>query len=184
MDLESTNQSITDLTFFLYRRPLHPELFRIYRQRQVRRKHYEAHVWIVGCAHVIQFSSNGRWVTELMADEHLSLPQQGLVEKIAFRGEQTHQRSIQGQLRYTMSFQVEQMSEPVFGYTYEDLSRMDIKRGLSVRFEDWAEGGAAPFTCVELEPRDRELHVQAFHVFPSDLAVVKTQSIFEVPKRK
>ena len=31
------------------------------------------------------------------------------------------------------------------------------------------------------ETRDRSLLVQAFHTFPDDYAIVKTQSLFQVP---
>jgi hypothetical protein len=32
-----------------------------------------------------------------------------------------------------------------------------------------------------VEERQRSLRVQAFHTFPDDYAIVKTQSIFELP---
>ena len=34
---------------------------------------------------------------------------------------------------------------------------------------------------VNVETRARSLLVQAFHTFPDDLAIVKTQSLFETP---
>ena len=34
---------------------------------------------------------------------------------------------------------------------------------------------------IHLEARNRSLMVQAFHTFPDDYAIVKSQSIFEVP---
>jgi len=53
-----------------------------------------------------------------------------------------------------------------------------------VRYDDWTEGeNLVPFTFIDFEARDRELHVQAFHAFPSDYTIVKTQSIVEVGGR-
>jgi hypothetical protein len=36
---------------------------------------------------------------------------------------------------------------------------------------------------VNLESRDRSLKVQAFHTFPDDYAIVKSQSVFSLPGR-
>ena len=45
----------------------------------------------------------------------------------------------------------------------------------------WAYGDLVPFTYIDHEARDREFHVHAFHAFPQDRTLVKTQSIFELP---
>ena len=34
---------------------------------------------------------------------------------------------------------------------------------------------------INLETRNRSLLVQAFHTFPDDYAIVKSQSLYEVP---
>jgi hypothetical protein len=34
---------------------------------------------------------------------------------------------------------------------------------------------------INVESRDRSLLVQAFHTFPDDYAIVKSQSLFKVP---
>ena len=38
----------------------------------------------------------------------------------------------------------------------------------------------APFTHVHFEARARGLSVHAFHTFPDERAVVRTQSLFEI----
>ena len=40
--------------------------------------------------------------------------------------------------------------------------------------------GLTPFTFIDYEAKPTELHVFAFHAFPDDLTIVKTQSIFEL----
>ena len=39
-------------------------------------------------------------------------------------------------------------------------------------------------SLIKLETRPRKMLVQTFHTFPDDFAVVKSQSIFELPGRK
>jgi hypothetical protein len=53
-----------------------------------------------------------------------------------------------------------------------------------VPFEEWAVEGLAPFTFVDFDARDHEFHVHAFHAFPEELTLLKTQSIFEIGARK
>ena len=62
-----------------------------------------------------------------------------------------------------------------------DLLRHAAKRGQFHVFEQWAESDLAPFSYIDHEARDSEFHVHAFHAFPAERTLVKTQSIFELP---
>jgi hypothetical protein len=58
-------------------------------------------------------------------------------------------------------------------------------RGVFHSFDDWEHEGLAPFTFLDFEAREREFHVHAFHAFPDELTLLKTQSIVElVPTRR
>ena len=47
-------------------------------------------------------------------------------------------------------------------------------------FDEWGTEGLVPLTFIDHEAREREFHVHAFHVFPAERTILKTQSIFEV----
>ena len=79
-----------------------------------------------------------------------------------------------------MSFQVETMSPAVYSKTHPDLARSGGRRGLFVPFPMWMTRSLTPFTYIDYEAKPNELHVCAFHAFPADLTIVKTQSIFEL----
>jgi hypothetical protein len=49
-----------------------------------------------------------------------------------------------------------------------------------VSFDDQAQGGLAPFSFIDFDARDHELHIHAFHAFPEEQTLLKTQSIFEI----
>ena len=44
------------------------------------------------------------------------------------------------------------------------------------------EGELVPFSYIDHEARDREFHVHAFHAYPQERTLVKTQSIVELPE--
>ncbi|MDP7637402.1 MAG: DUF2617 family protein [Phycisphaerae bacterium] len=174
-------QSVSSLRFYLYDRPLHPELFDIYRDYQLIKNGYEAQLWITGCTHVIGFYRGRQAIVEATADAKSNLPQRGLLREMPFHGEQDHQCKQVGGINYMMNFQVEQMSPIVYHHTHHDLARMGAQRGLFVPFPMWmSKAPLTPFTFIDYEAKTNGLHVFAFHAFPEDLTIVKTQSIFEL----
>lgn len=181
MELGHTLQRVSDLKFVLYNRTLHPELFRIYKSRHVERAAYQAELWITGLSHVVTVHSAGRYATEVTTDDVEVLPHNGLVTSFQFRGERDHMETFDDGLRYILSTQVERMNQNLFHASHRDLIRYAATRGLLVQHDDWADpDGLMPFSFVDFEPRDQEFHVQAFHVFPAEYTIVKTQSIVEV----
>ena len=174
-------QSVSTLQFRLYDRPLHPELFDIYRDYQVVKNAYEAQIWITGCTHVIGFYRGGTCLVEVTADAAAELPARGLVMQVPFRGERNRQCKRAGGINYMMSFQVESMSAMVYAKTHHELARLGAQRGMFVPFPMWmTRTPLTPFTFIDCAAKPNELHVFTFHAFPEDLTIVKTQSIFEL----
>jgi hypothetical protein len=173
-------QRIDDLQFYLYQRPLHPELFRINQVKRVEQRRYTAEIWIVGLSHVVTIQHGNECLTELITDETEVLPKIGLATSFPFRGERDHTQSFGDDLRYILSCQVERMTPNLFPSSHRDLMKYAQKRGLFMSFDDWEVGGIAPFTFIDYEAREHEFHVHAFHAFPDSTTLLKTQSIFEV----
>ncbi len=172
---------LSSLRFFLYDRPLHPELFDIYHDRNIVKHGYEAQVWVTGCSHVIGFYRDGLSLVEVIADADSELPQRGRLMEMPFRGERDHERKRSEGINYMMNFQVETMSAAVYAKTHREFARCGGgQHGLFVPFPMWMANSLTPFTYIDYETKPNELHVFAFHAFPHDLTIVKTQSIFEL----
>ncbi|NLX20591.1 MAG: DUF2617 family protein [Phycisphaerae bacterium] len=188
VELGQTLQRVADLKFVLYRRPLHPELFCIHESRHLERGTYQADIWVMGLSHVVTVQSAGRCVTEVTTEDIEVLPQNGLVTTFPFRGERDHLEKLDDGMHYILSTQVERMNRNLFHASHRDLMHYGATRGMLVKFENWVhDDNLVPFSFIDWELRDRELHVQAFHSFPADYTILKTQSIFEVgppPKPK
>ena len=172
-------QRLDHLRFFLYDRPVHPEFFDIYQSRRIVKPGYEAEIWITGCSHVVGFFRPGSSLLEVTADGESEMPPRGQLLKVPFRGEKDHERKTEG-INYMVSFQVETMSQAVYSKTHRDLARHHKTRGLFVPFPMWMANSLTPFTFIDYDAKPNELHVYAFHAFPAELTVVKTQSIFEL----
>ena len=178
--LGSAQQRVDELHFYFYKRAIHPELFRIYLTHRIRQQRYQAEIWITGLAHAVTMQAKDEILTELTSVDSELLPKSGLVTTFRFRGERDHDELPGKVIRHIMSSQVERMSPNLFEATYRDLLRHARRRGLLKEFDQWKFDGMKPFTFIDPEPRERELHLHAFFAFPEEATLLKVQSIFEV----
>lgn len=177
MDNPKTDVLIRDLSFSLYQRPLHPELFNIYARRDIKTENYEASIWATGCAHVVSVSTKGYNLTELISLPDQPLPKRGLLERFQFRGQKKHKCTLSRNLSYMTDFQVEKMSENLYRQSHADLERFARNRGMFVRFPNLYKGTLEPFSYIDFEARKNELHLHTFHAYPEQVTIIKTQSL-------
>ncbi len=174
-------QLASDLTLFLYDRPIHPELFRHFADYRVNQFRYHADIWIVGLGHVVTVTSGTRSLVEVIVGENCVLPTRGVVTRFKMKGERDVDRRTTEGWHYMVSTQVEPMDEPLYKSVHQDLVRHAAKRGWLVNYDHWADGDLAPFSYLDHEARDAEFHIHAFHAFPAERTMVKTQTIIELP---
>ena len=179
METPKTNLAISELSFSLFQRPLHPELFNIYAKRHLKTEKYETTIWSTGCSHVVSVFTRKQCFTELICLPGQMLPKRGLVEKFQFRGRKNHKCTISKKLSYMTDFQVEKMSPNLYRQSFVDLERFAKHRGVFVTFPKAAVGGLQPFSYIDFEARRDELHLHTFHAYPDQVTIIKTQSLFE-----
>ncbi len=179
MSIKQTNR-LESLRFFLFERPLHPELFEIYNEVRIQKTGYEAQIWVTGCTHVICFFRENKTLAEVVASVDNPLPSRGQALSLPFRGEKSHEIKCLDGINYMMNMQAEVMSRRIYHRTHHELARQGAKQGLFVPFPMWMSNTLTPFTYINYEAKPNELHVLAFHAFPEALTIVKTQSIFEL----
>ena len=183
MSQQRIAQSVNKLSYNLFERPVHPELFEIYYKQQFLQGDYEANIWLTGCNHVVQVFNGKNCLTELLCSPEQLLPQRGLIDTFSFKGEQKFEQEWGKHFGYTMNSQVEMMSQNVYEQTHKDLVKMAKKRGIYLPFPQWSKGIYAPFSYVDFEAGWETLHIQTFHAFPEQLTIVKTQSMFTMPSQ-
>ncbi len=173
---------VGDLQFGLYNRPAHPELFRIDHRQDVKERMYWASVWLIEGGHVVTFCWQKQFMVEILAGANGLGPRNGVLQKFPLRGERTCRQSCEEGLGYVMAGQVERMSKKVFASVYQDVLTRAQSRGTLV-LHGRTNTTESLFAYVEIEARERELHVNTCHAFPEELAMAKTQSIFRAPSK-
>ena len=179
METPRTNLIVSELVFSLYQRPLHPELFNIYAKRHLKTENYETTVWETGCSHVVSVFVKDMCLTELIATSEQMLPQRGLVERFKFKGQRTHKCTLSRGLSYMTDFQVEKMSPGLYKQSEQDLYKFSRNRGLFMKYSGASISGLDPFSYIDFEARRDELHIHAFHAYPENSTIIKTQSLFD-----
>jgi len=180
MEPPKVNVAIEELTFSLFNRSLHPELFQIYANRKLRTEKYEAQIWITGCTHVVSIFSGDMTLSEVVSTPGQLLPQRGLIERFQFRGPKSHKCTVSRGLNYMTDFQVERMSPNLYQQSYVDLERFARSRGVFVKFTKQKADGLQPFCYIDFEARRNELHIHTFAAYPEQITMIKTQSLFDL----
>jgi len=170
-----------ELVFQVFARPLHPELIDAKSARSIDRGNYAASVAITEAGHVVTWRHGASTITEVAAAAAQPLPQKRrlLAHKIA--GERSDRVQCRSGATYQTCFQLERVAAEIFWSFQSELVASGSRRGLLHRFESNGRMALGAVSWIDIETRPRSLLVQAFHTFPDDLAIVKTQSLFEIP---
>jgi hypothetical protein len=172
---------VAELVFQLYGRSLHPELFEVYGSRQVKRGDYEATINITSAGHVVTWRYQGLTLTEVAASAQHPLPQKRRLLSYKLKGERNDHVVTRGGVRYGMSFQLEPVEPEVFWTFQQELAHDGQRQGMLHTFNSSGRLALGAVSYINVETRNRSMLVQAFHTFPDDYAIVKIQSLFEVP---
>lgn len=178
MESPQVNVAIEELSFSLFQRPLHPELFNIYASRRLKSDKYEALIWVTGCTHVVSVFAGDVTLAEVISTPTQMLPERGLIERFQFHGPRSHKCTLSKNVSYMTDFQVERLSANLYRQSFTDLERFGRDRGVFVRFPELEIDGLQPFCYVDFEARKTELHIHTFAAYPDQIAIVKTQSLF------
>lgn len=177
----SVRPRVTDLVFQLYGRVLHPELFEIHASRTIDRGGYSASVAITSAGHLVCWRKDGLVLSEVAASASQPLPQKRRLFSYRLSGERRDRMECRGGACYQMCFQLETVAPELFWTFQQELCAGSARQGLLHRFESGSRMALGAVSWVSIDTTAKSLLVQAFHTFPDDLAIVKSQTLFEIP---
>jgi hypothetical protein len=172
---------VAELAFQLYGRPLHPELFHVLESCSIERGGYTAKIDITGAGHVVTWRYAGLTLTEVAASAHQPLPKTRRLLSYSLKGQRTDRVTCRGGVTYEMGFQLEPADPEVFWTFQQELAAEGKRQGMLHRFNSSGRMALGALSYINFEARNRSLLVQAFHTFPDDYAIVKSQSLFQLP---
>jgi hypothetical protein len=170
---------VAELVFRLYDRPLHPELFESLATRVVERGGFRLITTITRTGHVLHWATRTTRLTEVTVTSDQELPTCGRRLAHRFGGGRSGRCELAGSVRYQVSSQVEVLPSETFVHLHHELLADGAKKGLLFEFRPGYRLSLSPLGIVIIEALPVALSVAAFHTFPDELAIVKTQSLIE-----
>ena len=181
IDRLTVRPKVAELVFRLYGRPLHPELFEVYSRRTVKRGDYQAKVEITGTGHVMTWRYAGLTLTEVITSGRTPLPERRRLMAYRVKGQRNDGLECRGGVTYEVSFQLEPVEPEVFWTFQHELARDGQRQGMFHKFDSSGRIALGAISYINVETRSRTLMIQAFHTFPDDYAIVKSQSLIQIP---
>jgi hypothetical protein len=178
MSVDFVRPRIADLVFQLYARPLHPELFDSVLLRQYQREDYHLTIRITRNGHAITWTSGDQILTEIAEVEQDLSPQHRLLH-YRMRGEHAATYPFRPGLTYQASFQVETLAPEIFRHVHEEILADGARRGILHNFRPNNRLTIAPLGFVAVDSRPGCVFLSAFHTFPEENTVIKSQSLIE-----
>jgi hypothetical protein len=170
---------VTDLTFQVFSRAIHPDWFAVRQHQRITQEGWEADIRIIEGGHAIAFRSGPVRLSEVLAGPETQLPEPGLLFHAPLRRARSTSLEPGGLISYQACYEVERVDPEVFAHLSDEMT-LDASRGrLFHQFTPSNRMAAAPISHILIESRVRGLSVHAFHSFPDERAIVRTQSLFE-----
>ncbi len=177
MAAQGRHTAVSDLRLSVYLRALHPEFFEIRADRAFDGLAFDGQIWLITGGHVVVFIDGPDAVTEVVARKDLELPRRGLARSTDLSGDREHRVEARGTLLYQMAYQVDTCSPGRYVREAEEL--LASARSGHVYAEGASEGRARAFSYAVPEPKGRGLLVHAWHGFPAERTILRTQTLIE-----
>lgn len=172
--------TVHDVVFQVHDRILHPEFFPTLHARQLQRESFRLIVRLTTSGHVLEWTSGSLALSETMSTTDMTLPENGrhFQHRFTQPGERRGRYKVPG-VHYEVSLQLEVLPPEVYLHVHQELADDGARRGVLFHFQPNHRLGLTPLSFVTVEPVATGISVAAFHTFPDEFAVWKSQSLIE-----
>jgi Protein of unknown function DUF2617 len=178
----SVRPKVAELSFNVFSRPLHPELYQVHACRCIERENYRAKIEITDCGHVITWSNEHAVICEVAAGAHQPMPTARQRLSKPLKGSRTEEIKDQYGVNYRTHFQLESVKPDLFWMMQKQFNQGPTE-GLLYRFDSSGRISLGAVSYINVETRLRSTLIQAIHTFPDDYAIVKVETLFSMPAK-
>jgi Protein of unknown function DUF2617 len=172
---------VADLSFQVFGRALHPDWFAVRAHRRVALDGWLADIRIIEGGHAVLWRSGDIRLSEILIGPSTLLPEPGLLFHSPIRHERAAVLRPGVGIEYQTCFEVERVDPEVFAHLCDEMTLDAHRDRLFHRFADANRMAPSAISHLAFESRAKGLLVHAFHSFPAERAIVRTQSLFEIP---
>lgn len=187
MSLNTERIGIHAYHSILYGCAVHPELFPLVDRRSFGGRSYDAEGWLMRGGHVVMFGVDQTCASELVIDREENLPTRSVVTAFPCAGEREFEHRFDassgvafgpsGSRAYMTNAQTETLSENLYRSTLREMEQHAAENESMVC--RWETSRGVNLSVLDVQPMNREMHFQAYHLIAEGGFVLRTQSIFE-----
>lgn len=183
MKTSRRNIASQPLSFTLFQRPIHPELFNIYRQFDFSSQRFSATIWVTAHCHVLTISAGSFHITELIATPGQPLPAGALLAKFQLPGQTKHTHVFGNSLKYHCGFSITKPAGPQHRKKmHKELKHLCGKNAKLINLPELSEGDDPAFTFIQFSSTDTQLSLQTRHSRPERNEMITTNTTMDMGK--
>ena len=179
MTVSVARPDAANLVLRTFGRPLHPDLLCHHESTSLSLPGMSLDLRLIAAGHALIVKTDVQTLTELISAGDEPHPIRGRLLEQKLKGCRTESVQFESGLRYDVSCTLERMSLAVFLRQNEELMADGPSASLFAEFPGKNRFSPGPLSLVRLEVCRHSIVVHAFHTFPDQLTVVKTQSLVE-----
>lgn len=181
MSIKSVRPSIGETSYRLFDRPLHPELFDPVIVGKIKTGVYDVTIGVCEGGHHLLFSCQGNSILEVTAPDQQQLSTYGLQQTYFYNETEEVLCETDHPFSYHFAGEVDAVDFTIFTRVQMELEAEAAKVFLAHQFPAQNRFLPGPISLVRVEGSPRMLSVHTFHTFPEDLAILRTQTLIELP---
>lgn len=177
----SRSLKVSDNRLILLRQALHADWFNARAHRRLNIfDGWHADIWIHETGHALIFSNKTVVLTEILTDHSQEMPKEKIIWQRTPLDEELTTIQPGGRLEYQINYELEMAEPAIFRFLSNEMLLKPTPHSLC-----WQRNGhhrlqESPIIRINFDPGPGYLSVQSFHTFPNELAILRTQSLFEI----
>jgi hypothetical protein len=170
---------VTDLSFQVFDRAIHPELVETVQFTSIDRDGCRLQLRLTPAGHMLEWHRGETTIVEILADQAGPLPEQRLLFAHRVGGERSECHRLAEGVSYQTCFQLERLPAQYFFHVHDELRSDGEKNGVLHLLRPLDRLGLSPVSYVDLQARPGSMVIHSYHTYPEEYAVVKVQSLIE-----
>ena len=179
MPLQLSRPDAADMCLRTFERTIHPELFEASAQCTITFRGNKAQLRVGRTGHQLELRTDEVAVTEVAATKHEDLPESRKVIDRRLIGYRTHMLDLP-RVRYHCSYQLEHVPLDVYLQLHREFETDAQNATLSMVMPGSTSQSPECISFLKCNVLEEGLVVHAFHTFPDNAAVLRTQTLFEM----
>lgn len=179
MPAQLSRPDVADMVLRTYERPLHPELFEGVRSCSFTVGGHKATVRLGSRGHSFVFRTEDSTLTEVATSREVDLPEHLKLVHRRLIGYRTHMFDL-SDIRYHCSYQLEHVPLDVYLQLHREMEADARHATLSLTIPGASRQSPECISMLKCDVLQEGLVIHAFHTFPENAAVLRTQTLFEL----